>query len=53
MSRKLGIEDSGARYHVMSRGDRREDVFRDDEDRQKFLSTLGEACAKTAWQVQA
>ena len=51
MSRKLRIEYPGARYHVMNRGDQLEDVFRDDEDRQKFLSTLGEACAKTAWLV--
>jgi REP element-mobilizing transposase RayT len=47
MSRKLRIEYPGAMYHVMNRGDQREDIFRDDEDRQKFLSTLGEACAKT------
>jgi len=25
----------------------------DDQDRQKFLTTLGEACAKTEWQVHA
>lgn len=35
----------------MNRGDRREPVFRDDEDRERFISTLGEACAKTGWQV--
>ena len=29
-------------YHVINRGDQREDIFRDDQDRQKFLSTLGE-----------
>ena len=40
-------------YHVMSRGDQREDIFRDDEDRQRFLSALGEACGKTEWQVHA
>src|SRR3974377_521031 len=40
-------------YHVMNRGDRREDIFEDDEDRQKFLSTLGEACGKTGWEVHA
>ena len=40
-------------YHGMNRGDQREDIFRDDEDRQRFLSTLGEACGKTEWQVQA
>src|ERR1035441_3850863 len=53
MSRKLRIEYPGAMYHVMSRGDQREDIFRDDDDREKFLSTLGEACAKTEWQVHA
>ena len=37
----------------MSRGDRREDFFVDDEDRQRFLSTLGEACQKTESQVHA
>ena len=52
MSRKLRIEYPGAMYHVMNRGDQREDIFRDDEDRQKFLSTLGEACAKTEWQAR-
>ena len=51
MSRKLRIEYPGAMHHVMNRGDQREDIFRDDQDRQKFLSTLGEACAKTEWQA--
>ena len=51
MSRKLRIEYPGAMYHVMNRGDQREDVFRDDPDRQKLLATLGEACAKTEWQA--
>ena len=37
--------------HVMNRGDQREDIFRDDQDRQRFLSTLGEACGKTEWQA--
>ena len=50
MSRKLRIEYPGAMYHVMNRGDQREDIFRDEEDRQEFLTTLGEACGKTEWQ---
>jgi REP element-mobilizing transposase RayT len=53
MARKLRVEYPGAIYHVMNRGDRREVIFRDDEDRQRFLTTLGEACAKTGWQVHA
>jgi REP-associated tyrosine transposase len=43
----------GAIYHVMSRGDHREDIFSDAQDRQLFLATLDEACAKTDWQVHA
>jgi REP element-mobilizing transposase RayT/ribosomal protein L39E len=40
-------------YHVMNRGDRREAIFADDEDRERLLPTLTEACQKTGWQVQA
>jgi REP element-mobilizing transposase RayT len=43
----------GAVYHVMNRGDRREPIFQDEEDRERFIATLGEACAKTGWQVHA
>jgi putative transposase len=53
MPRKLRVEYPGALYHVMSRGDRREDIFLDDVDRQDFIKTLAEACQKTAWQVHA
>ena len=37
----------------MNRGDRREAVFLDDQDRELFLDTLGEAGEKTDWQVHA
>ena len=53
MPRKLRMEYPGAIYHVVNRGDRREDIFKDDLDRQRFLSTLEEACQKTEWQVHA
>ncbi len=53
MPRQLRIEYPGAIYHVMNRGDRREDIFRDDLDRQRFLNTLADACGKTGWQVHA
>lgn len=53
MPRKLRLEYEGAIYHVMNRGDRREDIFVDDRDRRRFLATLGEACEKTGWQVDA
>ena len=51
MARKLRIQYPGAIYHVMNRGDRREAIFEDDEDRQRFLETLTEACQKTGWQA--
>ncbi len=53
MPRKLRVEYSGAIYHVMNRGDRREPIFKDDEDRKRFLATLAECCGKTDWQVHA
>jgi REP element-mobilizing transposase RayT len=37
----------------MSRGNRREDIFRDDLDRESFLETLAESRVKTDWQFHA
>ena len=53
MPRKLRLEYARAIYHVMNRGDRREDIFVDDRDRRRFLATPGEACEKTGWQAHA
>ena len=53
MARKLRVQYPGALYHVLNRGDRREPIFKDDADRQRFLGTLGETCLKTGWQVHA
>jgi REP element-mobilizing transposase RayT len=53
VARKLRIEYPGAIYHVMNRGDRREAIFDDDADRELFVATLAEACAKTDWQIHA
>ena len=47
------MQYEGAIYHVMSRGDHREDIFRGAKDRELFLKTLGEACGKTDWQIHA
>ena len=46
MAPKLRVQYPGAVYHVMSRGDRREDIFLNDVDRQDFLKTLAEASDK-------
>ena len=41
MSRPLRIEPAGGRYHVTSRGDRREAIYRDDQDRTDWLGAAG------------
>ena len=43
MVRPLRIEFPGAIYHVTSRGDRRETIFEDDQDRHAFLTVVGQA----------
>jgi len=53
MPRQLRIQYEGAIYYLMSRRDRREEIFRDDLDREDFLKTLGAACQKTGRQVHA
>ena len=53
MARALRIQYPGAIYHVMNRGDRREDIYLDDQDRLCFLQTLGQTCEKTGWEVHA
>lgn len=53
MACKLRVQYSGAVCHVLNRGDRREPIFKGREDYKVFLQTLGQACAKTGWQVHA
>ena len=37
MPRQLRVQYPGAIYHVMNRGDRREEIFTDDPDRERFI----------------
>jgi REP element-mobilizing transposase RayT len=53
MARPLRIEFPGAVYHVTSRGDRREPIFADDEDRERLLEVLGQAMERFDAQVLA
>jgi hypothetical protein len=53
MARKLRVEYPGAIYQVMHRGDRREPIFQDDEDRQRFLATHGLPNACLLWERPA
>jgi putative transposase len=45
MARKLRVEFPGAIYHVTLRGNGRRNVFRDDQDRGRFLHRLSESAA--------
>jgi putative transposase len=53
MSRPLRIEFPGAVYHVTSRGDRREPIYRDEVDRGAQLDVLAQAMDRFDAQVLA
>lgn len=53
MSRPLRIELAGALYHVTSRGDRREEIYGNDQDRADWLAVLGEVCRRFNWRCHA
>lgn len=53
MARPLRLELPGALYHVTSRGDRREDIYLNDSDRQRWLNLLGEVCTRHNWLCHA
>ena len=42
MVRAWRIEFEGGLYHVLSRGNERKDIFRDDRDRLTFLDAISE-----------
>lgn len=53
MARPLRLEFAGALYHVTARGNRRELIFEDNEDHQKFLLLLDEVCNTYNWVCHA
>ncbi len=53
MARPLRIEYAGAVYHVTSRGDRQEDIYLNDNDRNDWLDVLARTCERFNWVVQA
>ncbi len=53
MSRPLRIEYSGALYHLTSRGNAQEDIFRDDADREAFLAVLAAVVERFEWRLYA
>ena len=52
MVRPLRIEFPGALYHVTARGDKKADIYEDD-DREQFLSLLSDICSRFNWCVHA
>ena len=53
MARPLRIEFEGAFYHMMARGNARQDIFLDDADRQRFIDNLGRVAQRFDWTVWA
>lgn len=49
MSRPLRIEYAGAVYHLTSRGNARQDIYLDDDDRRDFLDLLAGVCRRHGW----
>jgi REP element-mobilizing transposase RayT len=49
MSRPLRLEFKNALYHVTSRGDRQEDIYEDDLDRNNFLNVLASVIKQFNW----
>jgi REP element-mobilizing transposase RayT len=53
MARPLRLEFPGALYHVTSRGNARQDIYLDDEDRRLFLDVLSEVIGRFGWVCHA
>jgi len=53
MPREQRIEFENAVYHVMARGNRRDDIVVDDVDRERFTETLAEVVERSGWLLYA
>lgn len=53
MARPLRIEYDGAIYHVTARGNRRAKIYRDDQDKDRFLSIFGRVKERVGWHCHA
>ncbi len=49
----LRLEYAGTLYHVTSRGDRRETIYRDDNDRKAWLEGLATICLPALRQLDS
>jgi putative transposase len=53
MARPLRVEFAGAVYHVMARGNERKAIYRDDNDRRRFLDAVTEMVERFGVRVHA
>ncbi len=53
MARPLRLEFPGAIYHVTARGNARDAIFVDDEDRESFYGALGDVVTRFGWLIHA
>ena len=53
MARPLRLEFRGALYHVTSRGDGQEAIYKDDTDRERCLEVLASTVRRFNWRVHA
>ena len=51
MPRRLRLQFEGTIYHVMSRGNARQDIVQEDHDRHQFLELLAAQVARTRWEI--
>src|SRR5438874_2291483 len=53
MARPRRLQVAGGFFHVTARGNRRQPVFTDDVDVERFLAILAEVAARYGWRVHA
>ena len=53
MARRLRIQYSDAIYHVMARGNGRQDIVQDDADRGRLVACLERAVRRSKWSLYA
>ena len=53
MARRVRVQYPGAIYHLMARGNGRQDIVCDDADRDRLVDYLGRAAARCSWRVFA
>lgn len=53
MTRPLRLEFAGALYHVTARGNARQKIFLDEQDRQRFIEYLGREVEQQGWRCYA